>query len=109
MKNVTKIIVTLVGLLLSIAILSLALFEYEITCQGTALWLLILAIINFIFILCVGIAVNGKIGTYECKNCKNEFKPTTMAYVWGAHTLTKRYLKCPKCGKSSWCRWKISE
>lgn len=44
---------------------------------------------------------------YKCKNCEHEFKPTYNESVWACHTITKRYLKCPKCGKRTWAKRKI--
>ena len=34
---------------------------------------------------------------------------TLSAYILGAHTLTTRYLKCPHCGKKSFCKRKLAE
>ena len=36
------------------------------------------------------------------------FVPTMGAYVKGYHTLTKRRLKCPHCGKVSMCKHRIT-
>ena len=63
---------------------------------------LILIIILANIAVIVVIAVNIEI--YECKNCGEKFVPTLSAYVMGMHTPTKRYLKCPHCGKRNWCR-----
>ena len=47
-------------------------------------------------------------GTFECKYCKTRFVPTTMAYIAGPHTITKRKLTCPKCGKRSYCTRRLT-
>lgn len=47
-------------------------------------------------------------GTFECRHCKTRFVPTAGAYIAGMHTLTRRHLKCPECGKKSWCRRRLS-
>ncbi len=44
-------------------------------------------------------------GYYECPNCKHLFKPTMVEYVKGPHTLTRRQLKCPKCGAKKYCKY----
>lgn len=49
-----------------------------------------------------------KAGYFECPNCKALFVPTTNDYVKGYHTLTKRKLTCPECGKSGMCRKRIT-
>lgn len=48
-----------------------------------------------------------KAGYYECPYCKTLFVPTMGAYVKGYHTLTKRRLTCPECGKTGMCRHRI--
>ena len=48
--------------------------------------------------------VDYETGIYKCRKCGHIFKPTFKEYIWGAHTLTTRHLKCPKCDKKSWCR-----
>ena len=42
-------------------------------------------------------------GTYECPHCNHRFVPTAVEYVKGLHTITRRHLKCPECGKKSMC------
>ncbi len=44
-------------------------------------------------------------GHYECPNCKKLFKPTMAEYIKGAHTLTRRQLKCPACGAKKYCKY----
>lgn len=49
-------------------------------------------------ILLVAVSVE----VFECANCGRKFVPTLHAYILGPHTLRKRYLRCPHCGKKSW-------
>ena len=44
------------------------------------------------------------VGAYKCKHCGNEIVPTYSEALWAMHRGTTRYLKCPKCGKRSWCK-----
>lgn len=46
-------------------------------------------------------------GYFECPHCKSLFVPATGDYVKGYHTLTKRKLTCPECGKSGMCKHRI--
>ncbi len=46
------------------------------------------------------IAINTEI--YECAACGEKFVPTLSAYIWGPHTMKRRRLKCPYCGKRCW-------
>ena len=48
-----------------------------------------------------------KAGYYECPSCHAVFVPTMAQYVKGLHTLTRRRLTCPDCGKTSMCRHRI--
>lgn len=71
----------------------------------------VLMIIGFIVLaggLYVAAALEWNAGTYECGHCKSRFVPTKGAYAAGMHTLTKRYLKCPECGKKSWCKRRLT-
>lgn len=48
-----------------------------------------------------------KAGYFECPHCKALFVPSMGAYVKGYHTLTKRRLTCPECGKTGMCRHRV--
>ena len=51
--------------------------------------------------------LEAKAGYYECPYCKALFVPTMADYIKGYHTITKRRLSCPQCGKTSMCRHRI--
>lgn len=51
--------------------------------------------------------LDAQAGYYECPACGATFVPTLGAYVKGYHTLTRRRLTCPSCGKTSMCRHRI--
>ncbi len=44
------------------------------------------------------------VGAYKCKKCGHEIVPTYSHALNALHCGTTRYLKCPKCGKRSWCK-----
>ena len=44
------------------------------------------------------------VGAYKCKNCGCEIVPTYTQALNAMHRGTTRYLKCPKCGKRTWCK-----
>ena len=52
--------------------------------------------------------LDAKAGYFECPYCKELFVPTTSEYVKGYHTLTKRKLTCPKCGRSGMCKKRVT-
>ena len=47
-------------------------------------------------------------GYFECPECHERFVPSFSAYLVAMHTLNKRHLKCPHCGKTSWCIKRLS-
>ena len=44
------------------------------------------------------------VGAYKCKNCGHEIVPTYTQALNAMHMGTTRYLKCPECGKRTWCK-----
>lgn len=44
------------------------------------------------------------VGAYKCKNCGHEIVPAYKEVMMAMHMGTTRYLKCPKCGKHTWCK-----
>jgi len=49
------------------------------------------------------------VGAYRCKNCGHEIVPTYTQALNAMHRGTTRYLKCPECGKRTWCKKVISK
>ena len=75
------------------------------------LYRILLIVIGAVVILTgIGVAVALEItcGAFECRKCGHRFVPSVGAYLMGAHTATTRFLKCPKCGKRSWCLRRMS-
>lgn len=72
------------------------------------LWLKIVLIALGLCVIVMGIVIacvlDREAGAFECPECKERFVPEMKAYIMGAHTITKRRLTCPKCGKTSYCR-----
>ena len=73
-----------------------------------------------ILLVCIGCAIFGlglvvamegerTVGYYKCKACGELFIPTFGEYVFGMHMLATRHLKCPKCGRKTWCRKVLSK
>ena len=105
MKNKSKIISSVIGVVLSIALLvvSTILAEEKIINAATAVVLIAVSVV----LVCIAISYAAKVdyetGVYECRKCGHTFKPTFKAYILGVHTLTTRRLKCPECNEKSWC------
>ncbi len=52
--------------------------------------------------------LEAQAGYYVCPHCQAQFVPTLREYVNGYHTLTRRRLTCPVCGKTGMCRHRLT-
>lgn len=66
--------------------------------------IIILACVLFLIPCFYALKLEVSIGAYKCKNCGNEIVPTYEEALWAMHKGTTRYLKCPSCGKRTWCK-----
>lgn len=80
-------------------------FEMELWARILLIALALVVIFGGLF---VAAALEMEAGTFECRHCKHRFVPTAGAYIAGPHTLTTRYLKCPECGKKSYCKRRLT-
>ena len=75
-------------------------------------WQRVLLIAIAIIVMAGGIAVAAiedvSAGTYECRHCGTRFVPTTKEYILSVHSITTRRLTCPKCGKRSFCKRRLT-
>lgn len=101
-----SIIVAFISFLSGIAIILLG------ALLSAPVWLRICCIVFSAIVIALGIGVSCALtvdaGVYECPNCGEKFVPTIKDFISGAHTFTKRKLKCPKCGKKSYCKKRLS-
>lgn len=78
----------------------------------TPIWVRIGCITLSAIVIALGIgvacALTADAGVYECPNCGAKFIPSIKDFVSGAHTFTKRKLKCPKCGEKNYCKKRLS-
>lgn len=61
-----------------------------------------------LLIITVGIIIacilDKDAGAFECPECHNRFVPEMREYIMSPHTVTKRKLRCPKCGATKYCK-----
>lgn len=69
--------------------------------------LLLLAVLTGVTGIFVAAQLEWRAGYYECPRCKAQFVPSMRDYVKGYHTLTRRRLTCPHCGRTGMCRHRI--
>ena len=71
-------------------------------------WLRILLIVISLTIIGMGVSIacilDRTAGAFECPECKERFVPDMKEYVMSYHTITRRKLKCPKCGTHKLCK-----
>ena len=48
-------------------------------------------------------------GFYECQACGHRYVPTYKAVNLAMHMGRTRYMKCPKCGKKTWQKKRVSK
>ena len=106
-KLVMSVIFAVITILAGVTIILIScLLEME-------LWLrIVLGVISAVIIVTgIGLAcvLERDAGVYECKHCGERFVPTMKAYLFAPHTPTTRKLKCPKCGKKSYCKKRLSK
>ena len=108
MSNKTRLILSVIGVVISTALLVISTILAEEAVIGPTLATALLAISTALVFIAVFFAakVDYETGVYECRKCGHLFKPTFKAYIMGAHSLTTRCLKCPKCEEKSWCKRK---
>lgn len=56
----------------------------------------------------VSLVLDREAGSYECPHCNARFVPGTAAYINGMHTITRRMLTCPVCGKRGFCKRRLT-
>ena len=104
-QNMKKLIgEILIGCAFIGSVITLILFV-EIVSIATYLKIILIVLsLIFIFIGLFGLVLlDVNIGYFECAECHERFIPSIKDYVFGMHTLKKRKLKCPICGKKTWC------
>ena len=111
MSNKGKIIISVIGVAISITLLVISsiLVEEEIINPAIAITLMALSTVLVLIAVFYAAKVDYETGVYECRKCGHTFKPTFKAYILGVHILTTRHLKCPKCEEKSLCRRKMDQ
>ena len=100
----TKVIVTAVSTTITIlSVLALILIVGFVEMPvGVRILQVVLAMAIFLADLAVTLLIAVSTEIYECAACGKKFVPTLSAYLWGLHTMKRRKLKCPHCGKRCW-------
>ena len=112
-ENKKKVILTTItGLIATVAFITLILVVCVYTeVMALPVKIVLICIACGIFVPGLIVAMEGDrtVGYYKCKACGELFIPTFGEYTLGMHILTTRYLRCPKCGKATWCKKVLSK
>ena len=101
-KLILESIVVLITLLASCTLIMVSgLVELPV---GWRIALIVIAVLVMAGGIAVAAVLEMTAGAFECSKCHHRFMPTTGAYLMAAHTITRRHLKCPKCGVRNWCK-----
>ena len=106
-RLIVEAVVVFITLLAAITLILTA--EIAEISVGWRIALIAIAVVVIVTGIAVAAALEMRSAVFECKKCGERFTPTKTAYIMGAHTITRRHLKCPKCGKRSWCKRCLSE
>lgn len=71
--------------------------------------LIIYGFVVLVFGLGVAIYYDINVGSFECRHCGKKFTPSTSSYMIAMHSATTRFLKCPHCGKKSFCKKRLTK
>ena len=73
--------------------------------EGTTLGIIVtISTVILVLVAFYAFKLEVDAGYYECRNCHHRFKPEYWRALIGHHLGTNRSLKCPKCGKRTWCK-----
>lgn len=105
-KIVLSLVVCVLTVLSGVTIIMVAgLFEMNAWLRALLIAVAVIVFAGGIGVACV---LDMSAGTYECRACGTRFVPTSGAYIAGPHTITTRKLKCPHCGKVSYCKRRLT-
>ncbi|MDE5946465.1 MAG: helix-turn-helix domain-containing protein [Oscillospiraceae bacterium] len=105
-KLIIAIIIALMGV--SMLVVSIMIVNYETGLSDfSKIFLIIFGVIMTILGIVISVIIDRETGVFECPECHNCFTPDIKSYIMGAHTPTKRKLKCPECGATKYCKHKL--
>lgn len=106
-KLILEVVVIFITLLSSITLIMLAGYlEME---TWVRILLIVIAVVVMVGGILVAAVLEMTVGGFECRHCGEYFEPDAFSYLMGAHTIMHRRLKCPHCGKKSWCKRRLTK
>jgi len=84
-------------------------FYADVMSLPVKMLLIIFACVQFAVGLYVTMSLDREAGYFRCQACGEAFRPSWGAYLAAPHTITRRWLKCPHCGKRTACKHVMSK
>lgn len=101
-KIILSVMVAVLALIPSVTLVVISgVLEMETWLRCVLIGIGVLVIAGGIAVACV---LDRDAGAFECPECHERFVPEMKAYIMGPHTITKRKLRCPKCGANRYCK-----
>lgn len=91
-----------------LVLILLAGFYAEVISLPVKALIIAFACLQFAAGLFVTMSMDREAGYFKCQSCGETFKPTWRAYIWGPHAITRRWMRCPRCGKITACKHVMS-
>ncbi|MBQ9729127.1 MAG: helix-turn-helix transcriptional regulator [Clostridia bacterium] len=101
-RTIFAVVAVLIAMAIALPLLLIA--EYADLTTPIRVVLVVIGFVVIVFGTAIACVFDRDAGVYECTKCGERFVPTMKAYVFGAHTIMRRRLKCPKCGVKNYCR-----
>lgn len=106
-KIILSAIAVVCNILATVTLVLLAgLFEMSNLIRITVIFVAVIVLVGGLVVACV---LDRDAGSFECAKCHTRFVPSMSEYVWGAHTITRRKLKCPHCGEKTYCKKRLTK
>lgn len=99
----------LIALITIIAVVALVMLVGSVAMPlAVRVLLIVLAVLTFVCGIAAACVLDRESGVFECPHCHELFVPTMGDYTKAYHTITRRSLTCPSCGKKGLCKHKIT-
>lgn len=81
------------------------------TVPENSIFVILMLSVSFLWFIAMFICLKfeSSTGYHECKNCHHKFKPTFKQVFFAAHIGYNRKLRCPECGRKTWCKKVLSK
>lgn len=102
-----KLIIGVIAALMGVSTMTVCVVLADSISEIDQLYKVLLVIFGIVnMIMGIGIAVWSEMssGAFQCTKCGEKFIPDVKSYLMGAHTITRRNLKCPHCGVKNYCK-----